>query len=190
MGHVPGVASHQQGNVGQSLDRQGGFFGALEPIGILAEAQRLIKQANLREHIPAKQCRGDVPGKVFERIADETLLFASCCASHQLAMADDDAQAARHAQNGGHVLQISGRPFVVHVEECQQLAGRFANAAIARGGRSRVLLTEQPYIHRQRANRAAVRKAIGTCVEGRDPEAATLLVADRDAVRNPFYSGD
>jgi 5,6,7,8-tetrahydromethanopterin hydro-lyase len=40
------------------------------------------------------------------------------------------------------------------------------------------------------ANRAAVRKAIGTCVEGRDPEAARRLVAERDLVRNPFYSGD
>jgi 5,6,7,8-tetrahydromethanopterin hydro-lyase len=40
------------------------------------------------------------------------------------------------------------------------------------------------------ANRAAVRKAIGTCVEGRDPEAARRLVAERDRLRNPFYSGD
>jgi 5,6,7,8-tetrahydromethanopterin hydro-lyase len=40
------------------------------------------------------------------------------------------------------------------------------------------------------ANRAAVRKAIGTCVEGRDPEAAARLVAGRDSLRNPFYSGD
>ena len=40
------------------------------------------------------------------------------------------------------------------------------------------------------ANRAAVRKAIGTCVEGRDPVAAAALVANRDALRNPFYSGD
>jgi formaldehyde-activating enzyme len=40
------------------------------------------------------------------------------------------------------------------------------------------------------ANRAAVRKAIGTCVEGRDPAAAAALVANRDALRNPFYSGD
>jgi formaldehyde-activating enzyme len=39
------------------------------------------------------------------------------------------------------------------------------------------------------ANRAAVRKAIGTCVEGRDPEAAARLVADRDSLRNPFYHG-
>jgi formaldehyde-activating enzyme len=42
----------------------------------------------------------------------------------------------------------------------------------------------------RRANRAAVRKAIGTCVEGRDPTAAAALVANRDALRNPFYSGD
>jgi len=40
------------------------------------------------------------------------------------------------------------------------------------------------------ANRAAVRKAIGTCVEGRDAAAAAALVANRDALRNPFYSGD
>jgi formaldehyde-activating enzyme len=40
------------------------------------------------------------------------------------------------------------------------------------------------------ANRAAVRKAIGTCVEGRDPEAAARLVAGRDSLRNPFYSGE
>jgi formaldehyde-activating enzyme len=40
------------------------------------------------------------------------------------------------------------------------------------------------------ANRAAVRKAIGTCVEGRDAEAAARLVAERDSLQNPFYSGD
>jgi len=40
------------------------------------------------------------------------------------------------------------------------------------------------------ANRAAVRKAIGTCVEGRDPDAAQRLVARRDELQNPFYSGD
>ena len=40
------------------------------------------------------------------------------------------------------------------------------------------------------ANRAAVRKALGTCVEGRDPEAAARLVASRDSLQNPFYSGD
>jgi formaldehyde-activating enzyme len=40
------------------------------------------------------------------------------------------------------------------------------------------------------ANRAAVRKAIGTCVEGRDSEAAAQLVARRDTLRNPFYGGD
>jgi formaldehyde-activating enzyme len=39
------------------------------------------------------------------------------------------------------------------------------------------------------ANRAAVRKAIGTCVEGRDPDAATRLVETRDSVTGPFYSG-
>ncbi len=40
------------------------------------------------------------------------------------------------------------------------------------------------------ANRAAVRKAIGMCVEGRDPAAAARLVTERDSLRNPFYSGD
>ena len=40
------------------------------------------------------------------------------------------------------------------------------------------------------ANREAVRKAIGTCVEGREPAAAARLVAERDSLRNPFYSGD
>jgi formaldehyde-activating enzyme len=40
------------------------------------------------------------------------------------------------------------------------------------------------------SNRAAVRKAIGMCVEGRDAEAAARLVAERDSLQNPFYSGD
>jgi 5,6,7,8-tetrahydromethanopterin hydro-lyase len=40
------------------------------------------------------------------------------------------------------------------------------------------------------ANREAVRKAIGVCVEGRDPAAATALVERRDHLRNPFYSGE
>jgi len=39
------------------------------------------------------------------------------------------------------------------------------------------------------ANRAAVRKAIGTCVNGRYPDAAARLVAERDSLRNPFYGG-
>ena len=39
------------------------------------------------------------------------------------------------------------------------------------------------------ANRAAVRRAIGVAVEGRDPEAARALVARRDALRSPFYGG-
>ena len=39
------------------------------------------------------------------------------------------------------------------------------------------------------ANREAVRKAIGTCVEGRDPHAARRLVAERDSLTNPFYGG-
>jgi formaldehyde-activating enzyme len=40
------------------------------------------------------------------------------------------------------------------------------------------------------ASRTAVRKAIGTCVQGRDRDAAARLVAERDALRNPFYEGD
>ncbi len=39
------------------------------------------------------------------------------------------------------------------------------------------------------ANRAAVRKALGTCVEGRDAEAAARLVARRDELTSPFYGG-
>ncbi len=40
------------------------------------------------------------------------------------------------------------------------------------------------------ASRAAIRKAIGVCVEGRDPAAAAALVERRDTLRNPFYSGE
>jgi formaldehyde-activating enzyme len=39
----------------------------------------------------------------------------------------------------------------------------------------------------RQANREAVRKAIGTCVHGRDADAAARLVRDRDGLRNPFY---
>ena len=39
------------------------------------------------------------------------------------------------------------------------------------------------------ANRESVRKAIGMCAEGRDPEAVARLVAERDSVTSPFYSG-
>jgi formaldehyde-activating enzyme len=39
------------------------------------------------------------------------------------------------------------------------------------------------------ASRAATRKALGVCVEGRDAEAAAALVERRDALRNPFYGG-
>jgi 5,6,7,8-tetrahydromethanopterin hydro-lyase len=42
----------------------------------------------------------------------------------------------------------------------------------------------------RKAAREATRKAIRTCVQGRDPEAAARLVAERDLLRNPFYSGD
>jgi formaldehyde-activating enzyme len=42
----------------------------------------------------------------------------------------------------------------------------------------------------RQANRTATRKAIGVCVEGRDPGAAAALVERRDSLRNPFYSGD
>jgi 5,6,7,8-tetrahydromethanopterin hydro-lyase len=40
------------------------------------------------------------------------------------------------------------------------------------------------------ANRAATRKAIGVCVEGRDSAAAAALVERRDSLRNPFYAGE
>ena len=40
------------------------------------------------------------------------------------------------------------------------------------------------------ANRAAVRKAIDCCVNGRDPAAAAALVERRDALASPFYTGD
>jgi formaldehyde-activating enzyme len=39
------------------------------------------------------------------------------------------------------------------------------------------------------ASREATRKALGICVEGRDPAAAASLVERRDALRNPFYGG-
>jgi formaldehyde-activating enzyme len=39
------------------------------------------------------------------------------------------------------------------------------------------------------ANREAVRKAIGTCVNGRDPDAAARLVDRRDTIASPFYGG-
>jgi 5,6,7,8-tetrahydromethanopterin hydro-lyase len=41
----------------------------------------------------------------------------------------------------------------------------------------------------RRANRAAVRKAIGVCVEGRDAGAARALVDRRDDLTSPFYDG-
>ena len=40
------------------------------------------------------------------------------------------------------------------------------------------------------ANRAATRKALGVCVEGRDPAAAAALVERRDSLRSPFYAGE
>jgi formaldehyde-activating enzyme len=40
------------------------------------------------------------------------------------------------------------------------------------------------------ANRTAVRKAIGMCVTGRSASAAEALVANRDALKNPFYGGE
>ena len=39
------------------------------------------------------------------------------------------------------------------------------------------------------AARAAMRKALGVAVEGRDPAAARALVERRDSLRSPFYSG-
>jgi 5,6,7,8-tetrahydromethanopterin hydro-lyase len=41
----------------------------------------------------------------------------------------------------------------------------------------------------RQAARAAARKAVGMAVAGRDPEAAAQLVAERDALTNPFYGG-
>ena len=40
------------------------------------------------------------------------------------------------------------------------------------------------------ANRAATRKALGVCVEGRDPAAAAALVGRRDELQSPFYGGE
>ena len=42
----------------------------------------------------------------------------------------------------------------------------------------------------RRASREATRKALGICVDGRDPAAAQDLVERRDSLRNPFYRGD
>jgi formaldehyde-activating enzyme len=42
----------------------------------------------------------------------------------------------------------------------------------------------------RRSARAATRKALGVCVEGRDPEAAAALVERRDFLRSPFYGGE
>ena len=39
------------------------------------------------------------------------------------------------------------------------------------------------------ATRAAVRKAIGVAVLGRDPDAARALVERRETVTSPFYNG-
>ena len=40
------------------------------------------------------------------------------------------------------------------------------------------------------AARAATRKALGICVEGRDPEAAAAMVERRDSLQSPFYGGE
>ncbi len=40
------------------------------------------------------------------------------------------------------------------------------------------------------ASRAAMRKALGVCIEGRNPAAAHALVDRRDSLRNPFYGGE
>ena len=42
----------------------------------------------------------------------------------------------------------------------------------------------------RQANRIAVRKAVGMCVAGRSADAAAALVARRDELRNPFYTGE
>ena len=41
----------------------------------------------------------------------------------------------------------------------------------------------------RKANREAVRKAIGVAVHGRDPDAAHALVERRDSLTSPFYGG-
>ena len=41
----------------------------------------------------------------------------------------------------------------------------------------------------RKANREAVRKAIGVAVQGRDPDAARTLVERREELTSPFYSG-
>jgi formaldehyde-activating enzyme len=40
------------------------------------------------------------------------------------------------------------------------------------------------------ASRAATRKALGVCVEGRDAGAAEALVTRRDSLQSPFYGGE
>jgi 5,6,7,8-tetrahydromethanopterin hydro-lyase len=40
------------------------------------------------------------------------------------------------------------------------------------------------------ASRAATRKAIGVCVEGREPSAAASLVERRDSLQSPYYTGE
>jgi formaldehyde-activating enzyme len=42
----------------------------------------------------------------------------------------------------------------------------------------------------RKAARSATRKAIGMCVEGRDPTAVQRLVDERDTLQSPFYGGD
>ena len=42
----------------------------------------------------------------------------------------------------------------------------------------------------RKATRAATRKAVGVCVEGRDPRAAAALVERRDSLQSPFYAGE
>ena len=42
----------------------------------------------------------------------------------------------------------------------------------------------------RKASREATRKAVGVCVEGRDPAAAQALVERRDSLQSPFYAGE
>ena len=42
----------------------------------------------------------------------------------------------------------------------------------------------------RKAARSAMRKAIGMCVEGRDPAAVQRLVDERDVLQSPFYGGE
>jgi Zn-dependent alcohol dehydrogenase len=67
--------------------------------------------------------------------------------------------------------------------------GAVNRAGVRVGGGVRVIgASDQTAV--RRANREAVRKAIGVAVNGRDPGAAAALMARRDQVTSPFYGGE